>query len=166
MPDAWLNHVSISAEDLAESTRFYEEVFRAETIPTPNFGFPVQWLRLGDLQLHLFQRPEHSAPRYHHIAFAVDDFAAVFRITKDRGMHDGMTFGHHLYELPGNIAQLYLRDPGGNLVEIDAPNASGLDPAIRSEMMKLSDRFPQDADNLKSTLYLDRRPGVALPGRA
>jgi hypothetical protein len=81
-------------------------------------------------------------------------------------MLDGMTFGYYLYELPGDIAQLYLRDPGGNLVEIDAPNASALDSSIRAEMMKLGDRFPQDAENLKSTLYLDRRPGVPVPGRA
>ena len=34
-----------------------------ETIPTYAFGFPVQYLRLGDLQLHLFERPESEAPR-------------------------------------------------------------------------------------------------------
>ena len=49
-----INHVSISATDLEESTRFYEEVFGMERIPTPIFETPVQWLRVGDLQLHLF----------------------------------------------------------------------------------------------------------------
>lgn len=162
MPTAWLNHVSISAEDLAESTRFYAEVFGAETIPTPNFGFPVQWLRVGDLQLHLFQRPEQSAPRYHHIALAVDDFEGVFRIAKERGIHDHTTFRHHLYELAGNIAQMYIRDPTGNLVEVNWPDASGLDASIRGEMWKLSEVFPQSPENLKAVLYLERRPAVSL----
>ena len=49
-----INHVSISATDLETSTRFYEEVFGMERIPTPIFETPVQWLRVGDLQLHLF----------------------------------------------------------------------------------------------------------------
>ena len=46
--------MSICAADLEESTRFYEEVFGMERIPTPKFADPVQWLRVGDLQLHLF----------------------------------------------------------------------------------------------------------------
>ena len=46
--------MSIAAADLEESTRFYEEVFGMERIPTPTFADPVQWLRVGDLQLHLF----------------------------------------------------------------------------------------------------------------
>src|SRR5919198_6331816 len=157
---AWLNHVSISAEDLAESTRYYTEIFGAETIPTPNFGFPVQWLRLGDLQLHLFQSRDHSVPRNHHIAFAVDDFERVFWTAKERGIHDDTAFGHHLFELPNNIAQMYIRDPGGNLVEVNWPEASGLDRSIRAEMKKLGDVFPQDAENLKARLYLEPRPGV------
>src|SRR4030081_1403771 len=40
MTQAWFNHVSISANDLDESTLFYTEFFGAETIPTPNFGVP------------------------------------------------------------------------------------------------------------------------------
>lgn len=162
MPAAWLNHVSISADDLAESTRFYAEVFGAETIPTPNFGFPVQWLRLGDLQLHLFQRSDQAAPRYHHIAFAVDNFERVYRVTKDRGIQDRATFRHQLYELPGNIAQLYIRDPGGNLIEVDWPEASSLDASIRGEMTKLANVFPQSPENLRATLYLEQRPGLTV----
>ena len=49
-----INHVSISATDLEASTRFYEDIFGMERIPTPIFETPVQWLRVGDMQLHLF----------------------------------------------------------------------------------------------------------------
>ena len=47
-------HVSISATDLEESVRFYEAFFAMEEVPSPDFSGPVRWLRVGDLQLHLF----------------------------------------------------------------------------------------------------------------
>jgi lactoylglutathione lyase len=52
-----LNHVSIIATDLEASARFYVDELGLEPLPTPNFGFPVLWLRAGDRQLHLFERP-------------------------------------------------------------------------------------------------------------
>ncbi len=62
------NHVSIHALDLEQSVRFYTEVFGMEKIPTYTFAFPVQYLRLGDLQLHLFQRDGRRAgvPPHRH----------------------------------------------------------------------------------------------------
>ena len=71
------NHVSIAARDLEESVRFYEHVFGMERIPTYTFGFPVQYLRLGEQQLHLFER-DTDAPTYHHIGLDVDDFESAY----------------------------------------------------------------------------------------
>ena len=154
-----INHVSIGAEDLEESARFYIEIFGAEKIDTPNFGFPVQWLRLGDLQLHLFKRPV-AAPTYHHFALAVDDFDSVFRMTRERRIHDD-TMGHHLNELPSGQVQLYVRDPGGNLVEVNWPDATKVSAEARQEMRRLEDRLPQDESNRRAVLYLDSlRPAV------
>lgn len=155
MPATNLNHVSISAPNLEASARFYEDVFGMERIATPNFGFPVQWLRVGALQLHLFERPG-DAPTYHHLGLTVDDFPAVYRKAKELGIHDRTTFGHHLYELPGGEAQMYLRDPGGNLIEVDWPDARALPREILDEMRKLADRFPQSEENQRATLFLDR----------
>jgi catechol 2,3-dioxygenase-like lactoylglutathione lyase family enzyme len=146
-----LNHVSVSAQDLQVSTRFYVDLFGLEPIPTPNFGFPVQWLRIGDLQLHLFQRPG-SAPTYHHLAFTVDDIDSVYARAKEMGILDGETFGHHLYELPGNNVQLYVRDPGGNLLELDWPDASHVGEEVRRDIKPLP--HPQSEDNLQATLFL------------
>ncbi|MFQ5426715.1 MAG: VOC family protein, partial [Gaiellales bacterium] len=50
-----INHVSIPATDLAESARFYTELFGMEIVPSPNFGMAVTWLRVGDRQIHLFE---------------------------------------------------------------------------------------------------------------
>ena len=133
MTIARLNHVSVSAPDLDESVRFYEDLFGMERIPTPNFGFPVQWLRVGSLQLHLFERPG-APPTYHHVAFSVDDFDAVYSRAAELGIHDRTTFGHHLYELPGDNAQMYVRDPSGNLIEVDWPDVRTLSAETRAEM--------------------------------
>jgi len=50
-----INHVSIVADDLDESARFYEELFGMERVPTAKFPEPVLWLRIGEQQLHLFK---------------------------------------------------------------------------------------------------------------
>lgn len=151
-----INHVSVVAGDLETSISFYEELFAVERLPTPNFGFPVQWLRVGDLQLHLFQRPG-GAPTYHHFALEVEDFPGVYARARALDAFDGTAFRHHLYELPGDIAQLYIRDPGGNLVEVDAAGASGLPAELRAEMKHLADVHPQDEENLRATLFLGGR---------
>ena len=66
-------HVSISAADLEESARFYEDLFGMEEVPSPDFSGPVRWLRVGSLQLHLFL-DQDLAPARHHFALDVDDF--------------------------------------------------------------------------------------------
>jgi len=154
---AHINHVSIVARDLQHSVQFYIEIFGAETIDTPNFGFPVQWLRVGDLQLHLFERPG-AAPAYHHFALGVDDFEAVFRATRTRGLHDVETMGSHLNELPSGQVQLYIRDPGGNLVEVNWNDARGLSDEVRQEMRRLEDSHPQSESNRRAELYLADSP--------
>ncbi len=74
-------HTSIHAHDLEESARFYTELFGMEEVPAPDFPFPVKWLRVGNLQLHLFLS-EEPAPTAHHFGLDVDDFEAVYRKAK------------------------------------------------------------------------------------
>ncbi len=149
------NHVSVHANDLEESSRFYVEVFGMERIPTYTFAFPVQYLRLGDLQLHLFERPT-EAPTYHHIALNVDDFEGAYLRAKELGTLETDTFFEDMYELPDGSVQMYLRDPAGNLVEIDWPDASTLDRSLFPELKRLADTVPQTGDALGATLYLEK----------
>ena len=113
MPATGLNHVSVHADDMEESLRFYVEVLGLERIPSPNFAFPVRWLRCGDLQLHLFQREEGTeAPPYHHFGLTVDDFEGVYVRTRELGVQDPLPFFSHVYELPdGSRADVRAR-PG------------------------------------------------------
>ena len=147
-----INHVSILANDLEESARFYEELFGMERLPTPRFPEPVLWLRLGDQQLHLFERPV-EAPLYHHLALDVDDFGAVYRKAKERGLLDDTAWGWTLRSHPAGWVQMYLRDPAGNLVEVDCGDPETLDPAIRADVMPLERQVPQEGDAAVATLY-------------
>lgn len=151
-----LNHVSVCVVDMEESIQFYRDLFELEPIPTPNFGFRVQWMRVGNLQLHLFQRPE-SAPTYFHFGLTVDDFETVYTRARDRNVFDRETFGHHVYELPGGCLQLYLRDPAGNCIEVDYPYAARVDRSVVSEIKVLP--HPQTDENRRSTLFLELHGG-------
>jgi len=146
-----INHVSVSARDIEESVRFYTQVLGLEPVATPDFGFPVQWLQLGEVQLHVFEHKQREAPISHHVALEVDDFEAVLRAVRERGIEDRETFEHWLYRLPDGAAQLYLRDPGGNLIEIDHPDADALDPELTAEIRPLP--RPQTGDAAIATLW-------------
>jgi catechol 2,3-dioxygenase-like lactoylglutathione lyase family enzyme len=150
---ASLNHVSISAPDLEASARWYEELFGLERLPTPNFGLPVLWLRAGDLQLHLFQR-QVEPPSNHHFGLAVEDFEAVYQKAQRLGAFDSRATGQTIRQLPDGSVQMYLRDPAGNLVEVDHPDAAALDRAIVKDLPKLEEVFPQSPENRKAALFL------------
>jgi catechol 2,3-dioxygenase-like lactoylglutathione lyase family enzyme len=148
-----INHVSVNATDLAASVDFYTELFDAIVLPTPNFGLPVQWLGLGDAQVHLFE--SDAEPRtHHHFALTVVELEPVYRRAAARGAFDHTAFGHHLVELPGDCAQTYLRDPAGNLLELDTPFASSLAASLRREMRALADLRPQSEENRRARLYV------------
>jgi catechol 2,3-dioxygenase-like lactoylglutathione lyase family enzyme len=136
-----LNHVSVVARDLDESIRFYVDVLGLEPLPTPDFGFPVQWLRAGSLQVHLFERPEEP-PSYAHFALEVDDVVALYERARELGILDSASFGYAIAELPGGEAQLYIRDPAGNLIELDHPGGAEARARIE-EMIRFSDKRPQ-----------------------
>jgi hypothetical protein len=53
--------------------------------------------------------------------------------------------------------QMYLRDPAGNLVEIDWPDVSTLDRSRIPELKRLADEVPQTDEGLQATLYLPPR---------
>jgi catechol 2,3-dioxygenase-like lactoylglutathione lyase family enzyme len=147
-----INHVSICAVDLEESTRFYEDVLSMERIPSPTFASPVQWLRVGDLQLHLFQDDRPAPARRHHLGITIDDFDAAYEAVKSR-MSD--TWGWQLVELPSRQVQLYFRDPSDNLIELNWPDADTLDRSKYPELKVLAEHIPQRADSQEAVLYLN-----------
>jgi YD repeat-containing protein len=148
-------HVSIHAYDLEESMRFYVDVLGMRRVPSPDFAQRVEWLQLGDQQLHLFLS-EAPAPGYHHIGLDVDDFEAAYRMASERGLFDGDAFGAAVRELVDGTVQMYLRDPAGNLVEINWPDASTLDRSVVTNIVRIEDERPQSPEALRATLYSGR----------
>jgi catechol 2,3-dioxygenase-like lactoylglutathione lyase family enzyme len=148
-----INHVSVNATDLAESVDFYVDLLGAERVATPNFGLPVQWLALGRTQLHLFEK-DLTPTSHHHLGITVDDLEPVFRAAERRDAFDREAFGNHLVELPGDLVQLYIRDPAGNLVEIDHAGADRLPEDIRSQIKPLWDFNAQDDEQMSARLFV------------
>lgn len=150
-----INHIAISTGNLEQATRFYEEVFGLERIPTYNFGFRTQYFRCGELQLHIFNL-EETVPYRQHFAIDVDDFHAVYDAAKALGVLDSGTFSRSITELPDGSVQMYLRDPDGNLVEVNWPDISTLDRDRLPEIVRLCDLFDQQGEPSQASLYLDR----------
>jgi YD repeat-containing protein len=118
----------------------------------------VRWLPVGDLQLRLFQS-EVPAPARHHFGIDVDGFEAANGKAKELDVEDEHYFPADVYELPDGAVQMYVRDPAGNLVEINLPEVTTLDSSVVTGIEKRD--VPQTGDALRATLYLhkDSAPG-------
>lgn len=144
--------MSVHADDLETSVRFYEELFGMERLPTPNFGMNIRWLALGEQQLHVFER-DVPAPGYHHFGLDVEDFEDVYLKARERGILDAETFSGAVRELPDGAVQMYMRDPAGNLVEVNWPDIGTLDRSIVTEIVRVADLQPQEGEAAEARLY-------------
>ena len=122
-----------------------------QTIPSYNFGFKTKYLRCGDLQLHIFEL-EDQVPFYQHFAVDVDDFHAAYDAAKAIGALDSTAFRNPVNELPDGCVQMYLRDPAGNLIEIDWPDVETLDRSRIPEMKLLTEFAEQNEEGLAASL--------------
>jgi catechol 2,3-dioxygenase-like lactoylglutathione lyase family enzyme len=150
-----INHVSIVVREMAESIRFYEQLLGAERIPTAKFPTGnVVWLKVGSTQLHLFESDGGDSPTiHHHYGIDVDDFDAVYERAKAMGILDTSAFGTPLRSHPQGWVQLYLRDPAGNLLEVDCPDVTALAPSTVADIVPLEDSARQEGDAAVATLY-------------
>ena len=148
-----VNHVSIPCRDLDESERFYREVFGLERLPTFDFRFPVRYLRLGEQQLHLMQLPQEEPLPNQHFAVDVDDFGQVFVRLREAGALDQRAHGTAIWELPDGSVQLYARDPAGNLLEVNWPDAASVDRDLVGQIPRRADDVEQSDEARRATLY-------------
>ena len=135
------------------STDFYVELFGAELLDTPNFGLPVQWLAFGRTQLHLFER-DLTPTSHHHFGITVADVEPVYRAAERWDAFDDVSFHNRLVELPGDIVQLYVRDPADNLVEVDQSGVERLPDDLRAQLKGLWDFNGQDETQMRARLFV------------
>ena len=148
-----INHVSVHGDDLEASARFYEELFGMERVPNPRFQQDVIWLKVGNQQLHIFKRDDAKPPIGHHLGLDADDFEAVYWKAKERGLLDGETWSQAIRMHPLGWVQMYIRDPAGNLVEVDWPDVSTLSSELQAEIGRLEDEVAQTGAAAGATLY-------------
>ncbi|MCL5668480.1 MAG: VOC family protein [Gammaproteobacteria bacterium] len=111
-----LLYVAILVNDLVRAREFYEGVLGLKEKTRHSFDFDGVWYDLGENELHLMVvadtlPPAEQRPRRDfHVAFLVDDFEA----TKVHLAKLGIPYreGRH------GLAQLFVRDPDGNLIEL------------------------------------------------
>lgn len=145
-----VTHVSLIAEDIEESAAFYEEVLGCERLPTPRFDTQEDFksdesaniliMRLGDVQLHLWNDPGQDIEvlQLAHTGIHVDDFEGVYREVEKRDAFATIgeaTAPPQVFDFNGT-AQMYIRDPTGNLLEIDYPDIDELDHSVFAKVVR------------------------------
>jgi catechol 2,3-dioxygenase-like lactoylglutathione lyase family enzyme len=113
---AGVHHVSLNVDDAEKTGRFYIDVLGLEVLPRPELGFPGYWLKSGSQEIHLIQVNDHRVPGGEHFAFQVDDIDEVCRELRERGVKVSQPM-----QIPMAGKQAFLRDPSGNLVELNEP---------------------------------------------
>jgi catechol 2,3-dioxygenase-like lactoylglutathione lyase family enzyme len=114
MIDVELNHVNVTVPAALEESakHFYAEVLGLQQIPKP--AGPRQyrgaWYQLGSAQLHLsLEDGVQNDASKRHVCYSVSDIEAAETHFRDAGLEI----------IPDDKAsRFFLRDPGGNLIEI------------------------------------------------
>lgn len=113
------DHVAVEVADLERSAEFYRSVLGLAAIPRPAFKFPGAWFRLGEVpELHLIvgTDKEHGGDRRgNHYALRVEDTKVWEKRLRDMDMPF-----HGPGQRPDGFFQIYVDDPGGNVIELCA----------------------------------------------
>jgi catechol 2,3-dioxygenase-like lactoylglutathione lyase family enzyme len=108
-------NVTVSADAEAEAKNFYGNVLGLKQLPKPSGARPSgAWYQIGANQLHLSVEKEERGPlTTGHICFAVSDL----RTAETRFREAGVEILPDPRPIEGT-SRFYVRDPGGNLLEI------------------------------------------------
>ncbi|MCI0487400.1 MAG: VOC family protein [Blastocatellia bacterium] len=119
-----LLHAALLVSDLDRARRFYGEALGLKEKPRHDFDFPGAWYDLGECELHLMVTSEPLPPaterprRDFHVAFSIEDYEATRRSLEEAGIE--------FREGRSGLAQLFVRDPDGNLIELQSPRPSAI----------------------------------------
>ncbi len=112
-----LHHVNVTvpAELEATTKEFYGEVLGLQQVPKPTAARQSgAWYQIGATQLHLSVEDHgENASSSRHVCFTVSDLAEAEKRFRDAGVE----IIPDARPLPGT-PRFYVRDPGGNQLEI------------------------------------------------
>ena len=111
-------HAALDVDDLEAAIAFYEAALGFQLAPRPDsLGVGGVWLQVpGAMQVHLVEVAEFHRPETaQHLAFQVDDVDATITAIRAAGYEVGDAFDI------GAGRQTFLRDPAGNLLELNQP---------------------------------------------
>jgi catechol 2,3-dioxygenase-like lactoylglutathione lyase family enzyme len=111
-----LHHVNVTVPAALEAVtkHFYGSVLGLTQLPKPAAARQNgAWYQIGDNQLHLSVEEEHGSLSSRHVCFTVDDLAATEQNFRDAGVE----IIADPRPIPGT-QRFYVRDPGGNQLEI------------------------------------------------
>ena len=122
-----VHHVAITVTDIDKARHFYGEVLGLPEIPRPAFPFPGAWYEIGGRQVHLIVHDGTKTLRGTreidlkdgHFALRVSDFDEAVAHLRSHGIECLLR--------PQNItpwAQIYVTDPDGNVIELNAERSA------------------------------------------
>jgi glyoxylase I family protein len=115
MKAAGVHHVGLIVADVAAARQFYvDRLGLEERTDRPDFGVDGAWLQVGEQQVHLVEGAE-PMPGGGHFALLVEDLDGVVAELRAAGVKVSDPV------LVGSGRQSFLKDPGGNLVELNQP---------------------------------------------
>jgi catechol 2,3-dioxygenase-like lactoylglutathione lyase family enzyme len=119
-----LHHAAVIVTDVERARRFYGGVLGLSELPRPDFGFDGVWYRVGAHQeLHLIVYPEARTLRGTTAIDGRDGHFAMRVRSYTQTLEHLRTHGVPYRALPDNPtpwAQIYVTDPDGNVIELNA----------------------------------------------
>ena len=119
-----LHHVAVCVTDIERAKHFYGVVLGLPEVARPPFDFGGAWYEFGDRQqLHLIVHPPTLTMRRTREIDARDGHLALRVRSYRRTLEHLRAHGVECLEQPRNLtpwAQLYVTDPDGNVVELNA----------------------------------------------
>jgi catechol 2,3-dioxygenase-like lactoylglutathione lyase family enzyme len=113
-----LLHAAVLVRDLNRAKLFYGGVLGLKEKPRHSFNFEGAWYDLGECELHLIVTAETLLPaedrprRDCHVAFLIDDYHGTRNALEEAGVP--------YTEGSSGLAQIFIRDPDGNLIELQS----------------------------------------------
>jgi catechol 2,3-dioxygenase-like lactoylglutathione lyase family enzyme len=109
-------NVTVTADSEQAAKAFYRDVLGLTQIPKPKGPrqFIGAWYQLGGTQLHLSieDNPQNESSD-RHVCYSVEDVAVAAATFRDAGIEVIPD-----KQATGQSSRFFVRDPGGNLIEI------------------------------------------------